>query len=190
MDKMRITGSGRAVIIAAAVFVAATVVLIWFGAPQETKAQQAMPSVAIQWQPQTLLETRFAAKITEDNLFLLGKLKALAGEGEVMPAQSMSSWKEGFGKTYLSKPRLWVAGKWVEGLDKVLEALRPLVRGSRRISIDAVSAIIEYKETAGRENDIDAIARVRVTFSASPEGMILEGTLCHSRPCPIIPCDR
>lgn len=190
MDKMRTIGSGRTVIIAAAVFVAATVVLIWFGAPQETKAQQAMPSVTIQWQPQTPLETRFVDKITEDNHFLLGKLKALAAEGEVMSAQSMSSWKEGFAKTYLSKPRLRVAGKWVEGLDQVLETLRPLVRGSSRISIDAVSAVIEYKETAGRENDIDAIARVRVTFSASPDGMILEGALCHSRPCPIIPYGR
>jgi hypothetical protein len=193
MDNIKLTKKRRTVAsaVVAAACVGAAVVSAWCGAPPKMAAQQAMPVVQVQWQPQTLLETRFAAKIAEDNKFLFKKLVALSGAGAEMSERERAVWKEGFGNTYLSNPRLWVAGRWHDGLDNVLNALKPIVKGSMTISIDAVSAIIEYKEHAGKEKeqDIDAIARIRVTFSASPDGMILEGGLCHSRLCPIIPCD-
>jgi hypothetical protein len=193
---MKITRRWRASapVIMAGACIAAAAVSALCGAPPKTAAQQVLPVVQIQWQPQTLLETRFAAKIAEDNKFLLGKLIALAKAGDQMSEQARAGWKEGFGATYLSNPRLWIDGKWVDGLDNILDALKSVVKGSATISIDAASALIAYKEHAGKEKDqdIDAVAKIRVTFSASPGGMILEGELCHSRLCPIIPgpCER
>jgi len=191
---MKVTRRWRtsAAVIMAAACVAAAAVSVLCGAPPRMAAQQAMPVVQIQWQPQTLLETRFAAKIAEDNKFLLGKLNDLSRASDEMSEEAKAGWKKGFENTFLSNPRLWVDGNWHDGLDNILNALKPIVKGSVTISIDAASAIIEYKEHAGKEKDkdIDAVANVRVTFSASPGGMVLEGTLCHSRLCPIIPCAK
>lgn len=190
---MKVTMRWRtsAVVIVAAACVAAAAGSVWCGAPPKMAAEQAMPVVSVQWQPQTLLETRFAAKVSEDNKFLLQKLIALSKAGDRMSDEARAGWKEGFGSTYLSNPRLWIAGKWVEGLDNILDALKPVVKGSTTISIDAASVIIEYKEHVGKEKekDIDAVANIQVTFSASPDVMIMNGRLCHSRVCPIIPCD-
>ena len=189
---MKITRRWRASapVIMAGACIAAVAVSALCGAPPRTAAQQVMPVVQIQWQPQTLLETRFAAKIAEDNKFLLEKLNNLSKADDAMSEDAKASWKKGFENTFLSDPHLWVDGRWHDGLDNVLNALKPIIKGSMTISIDAASAIIEYKEHAGKEKDkdIDAVAKVRVTFSASPGGMVLEGSLCHSRLCPIIPC--
>ena len=83
---MKITRRWRASapVIMAGACIAAAALSALCGAPPKTAAQQVLPVVQIQWQPQTLLETRFAAKIAEDNKFLFRKLVALSGAGEEM----------------------------------------------------------------------------------------------------------
>jgi hypothetical protein len=142
--------------------------------------------VTIQWQPQTLLETRFADKILEDNKLLKAKLDDLA-QGKV---KSVDDWAAAFRMTYLKEPSLWTGKTREHGWTKILPLLKNIVSGSAGVSIDSVSALIEYKpfiEGTPFEKDVDAVCRIKVAFSASPGNNVLEGSLCHQRPCIIVP---
>jgi hypothetical protein len=163
------------------------VAALWLSTTAKAQlVKEGLPAVSIQWQPQSILETRFAAKITEDNRTIRKALLALAGK----PGLSVDEMASLIGTTYLKKPRFWVDGKWEEGWTNVLPHIKKAVEGSASLSIDSVTALIEYRvRDQGRtpEEDIDAVATVRMTFSASPGGYILEGMLRHSRVCVIEP---
>jgi hypothetical protein len=149
------------------------------------KAQQTQPcnpAVSVQWQPQSVLETMISARIIEDNKAIKNGLQALAKNPDMTPEEM----NKHIGNSYFAKPRLWVNGVWVEGLENVLPYLSKIVAGSTSISINTVSALVEYLPYAGAktpEEDDDARIRVRMTFSASPGDNITEGELCHRRVC-------
>lgn len=188
MDNAKVTRTWgvAAAIIAAVVGVAAAALSISTLAKAQV-SQQALPSVVVQWQPQSILETKFMARINEDNKIILGGLQALAKDPEMTPEAVADRFKD----TYLRTPRLWTKTGWVDGWEKVLPQIRGLIaRGSRPV-ITSVSAVIEYLPSTGAPTaaeDIDARATIRVTFSASPGENILSGVLCHSRICEIVPC--
>jgi hypothetical protein len=187
MENTKVTKSWgvAAAIIAAVICIAAAAFSVWTVA-QTKPANPCMPPVSIQWMPQTILETRFAAKIVEDNKFLKAKLDELA---QLKSKKDFDGWEDGFASTYLLDPSFWTGKEWVKGWARVKPLLKEIVDGSQGVSIDAVSGIIEYKprfREEPAETDIDAVITIRVTFSASPGGNILEGTLKHSRVCEII----
>jgi len=174
-----------AALIAAVICIAAAAVAVWSVA-QTRPGEPYAPPFTIQWQPQSLLETRFAAKIIEDNKLLKTKLDELAhGKAKVT-----DDWEKIFSTTYLKNPRLWTDKGWADGWPRVLPLLKEIVSGSAGVSLDSVSALIEYMEYAGAETpkaDIDAVIRIKLTFSASPGDNILEGSLSHRRVCLIEP---
>jgi hypothetical protein len=180
-----------AAVIAAGAGVAAIGALVWCGAPSAARAQS-LPAVSVQWQPQTLLETRVVAKVIEDGKLLKAELDKLARKPGVPDNEYKKAWKERFRDTHLSDPRFWTGSGWKQGWEDALEDIYGRVKDSPAVSIDALSAVIEYKEYAGndKDQDIDAIIRIRVVFSASPGDNILEGELCHRRICEIVPCGK
>ena len=187
MNSKRVTMSWSvaAAIFAALVCIAAAAVSA-LPVAQTRPGAPCPPLVTIQWQPQTLLETRFAAKILEDNKLLKAKLDELA-QGKV---KSVDDWVAAFQTTYLKEPSLWTGKTWEHGWAKILPLLKDIVSGSAGVSIDSVSALIEYKEFVKGtpfEEDVDAVCRIKTTFSASPGDNILEGLLRHQRPCIIVP---
>jgi hypothetical protein len=146
------------------------------------------PAVVVQWQPQSILETKFTARILEDNKAILNGLQAFAKNPQLTPGDMMAY----VGNTYLKTPRLWTKEGWIDGWEKVLPLLKKIILQGSHPAIGSVSAVIEYVPYAGaREpaSDIDARATVRMTFSASPGDNILGGALCHSRICEIVACD-
>lgn len=186
MENSKITKSWgvTAAIVAAIVCIAAAAFSVWTVA-QTKPASPCMPTVSIQWMPQTILETRFAAKVVEDNKLLKRKLDELA---HLRTAKELDGWEDGFANTYLRDPGFWTGKEWVKGWAKVKPLLKEIVNGSQDVSIDTTTAIIEYKPYEGADSlktDIDAVITIRVSFSASPGGNILEGTLKHSRVCDI-----
>ena len=188
MENVKVTGTWGAAtaIIAAVVCVAAAALSISTLAKAQV-SQPALPAVVVQWQPQSILETKFMARINEDNRIILSGLQALAKDPEMKPEAVGDHFKN----TYLSTPRLWTKSGWIDGWEKVLPELKGIIgRGSRPV-ITSVSAVIEYLPFTGAPTaaeDIDAKATIRVTFSASPGDNILGGGLCHSRICEIMPC--
>jgi hypothetical protein len=187
MKNEKITRSwGVATAIIAAVVCIAAAALWLATAAKAQKGQECFPAVSIQWQSQSILETKFSARIIEDNRAIKAALQALA-KNTGMTVDEMTT---RLGKTYLRSPRLWIDGAWKEGWEGVLPYLKKIVAGSTSISIDSISALVEYQTYAGAksvEEDVDARATVRMTFSASPGGNFIEGTLKHMRVCEIQP---
>jgi len=187
MENSKITKSRgvAAAIVAAIVFIAAAALTISTPAKAQT-SRPVLPAVVVQWQPQSILETKFAARVNEDNGIILGALNKLAKKRtKALETEATNDLK----KTYLKTPKLWKDGGWVEGIDPVFSELKNIISQGSVPQITSVSIVIEYQTKAGItdiNNDIDAIARIRVTFSASPGGNILEGTLKHRRICDII----
>lgn len=152
------------------------------------RAQQAppcCPAVVIQWQPQSILEAKFRARILEDNASILKGLQAVADKPDITGKEM-----DGYvGNTYFRTPRLWMDGGWIEGWERVLPLLRKIIKPGSHPAITSVSVVIEYQPYAKAESpatDIDAVAKVQFTFSASPDGRICAGELKHSRVCEII----
>ncbi len=186
MENTKVTRSwGLAVaVLAAVVCVAAAALTISTMAKAQT-VRQALPAVVVQWQPQSILETMFVAKVNEDNAIILKALNTLAGERtEAQEKEAINALK----RTYLKTPKIWKDGGWVEGFEPVFSKLKDIITRGSVPQITSVSVVIEYLATTGetdQRKDIDARATVRVTFSASPGDNILEGTLKHSRVCDI-----
>ena len=167
--------------------VAVAVVFLVVASPAKVQASpECCPSVTVQWRPQSILETKFAARVAQDNEAIKNGLQALAKN----PGMSREDMLKYVGNTYFKNPRFWTKSGWVEGWDAILPLLGEVVHGSPAISINTVSVVIDYQPFAGAktpEEDIDAIATIRMTFSASPGDNIMEGTLLHRRVCPIEP---
>jgi hypothetical protein len=188
MESSRATRSWgtAALILAAVVCVAAAALSVTTVARAQT-GQAGCPSVIIQWQPQSVLETMFRARILEDNKAIMNGLRILADHPETTADQM----KRLVGHTYLKTPHLWVNGKWIDDWPDVLDALKGILHKDSQIAINSVSAVIEYQTydqvlKPGAAADIDARVTVTMTFSASPGDNILKGELKHSRVCEII----
>jgi hypothetical protein len=183
---MRITrswGVATAVIAAIVCIAAAALTLTSLAKAQQTPP--CIPAATIQWQPGSILEAKFLAHITEDGRAVLNGLQALAKNPGLTPDDMMKY----VGTTFLKVPRLWTKTGWIEGWDNVLKELKTIVRPGSQPVITSVSATIEYLPYDGiskPDADIDAVARIRLTFSASPGDNILAGELKHSRVCEII----
>lgn len=185
-SKLTRTWGVAAVIIAAVVILAAAG--LWLTTPAKAQPDQpCCPTVTVQWQPQSVLESVVSARIIEDNKAILNGLQALAKNQHLTETDMMSYVQN----TYLRTPRLWTHEGWVEGWPNVLSRLAAILTPESHPVITSVSALIIYQPYAGAKTpaeDIDARIRVRMTFSASPGNNIIEGLMCHSRPCPMIPC--
>jgi len=187
MENTKVTRSwGVAVAIIAAVVCIAAAALTFTTVAKAQIGQAALPAVVVQWQPQSILETKFAARVNEDNAIIVKALNRLAGErSEKLEKEVMADLK----RTYLKAPKIWKDGGWIEGFEPVFSKLKDIITRGSVPQITSVSIVIEYLATTGetdQHKDIDARAAVRVTFSASPGDNILEGTLKHSRVCEII----
>jgi hypothetical protein len=179
MEKVNITrtwGIAAIVILAIIGFVAAFLLV---SAP--ARMQAAMPgavAITAQWKAQSILESKFIARVIEDNKGIKEKF-----EKGAVP-------EEAFKGTYLQKLRIWNNDKreWIVGGD-AYAAFKTIVTNPKTLCIDSISIAIEYMpyvEGASLETDVDAVATVRITFSASPGENIGEGELLHRRVCPII----
>jgi hypothetical protein len=191
MDNAKVTRTwGVAVaIIAAVVCIAAAALSVTGLARAQQSPASCCPAVAVQWQPGSVLETMFSARVAEDNKAVLNGLQAFAKNPDLSPADMRGY----VGNTYLSTPRLWTKAGWVEGWDNVLPLLKKIITPASHISINTISVVIEYQPYMGAKDpadDIDARATIRMTFSASPGDNIMGGGLCHSRICEIVPCGR
>ena len=148
------------------------------------RMQAEMPggaAITAQWRAQSILESKFIARVIEDNK----RIKDMF-EKNMVP-------EEAFKGTYLQNLRIWNDDNraWIAG-EKAYAAFKGIVKDPKALSIDSISIAIEYLpyvEGTSLEADIDAVATIRITFSASPGGKIGEGELCHSRVCPIIVCE-
>jgi hypothetical protein len=159
--------------------------------PMLPAMSQDLPPIDIEWQPKTLLENRIVARIRHEVRKLRDELVILAGvEGKPLTSEIKKEWKDKFKETHLKNPRFWKLGAgWKSGWDESLDIIHETVYRSTEITITSISAIIEYKELGDAktiEDDVDAIIKIRVTFSASPGDNVLEGDLLHRRVCPII----
>ncbi len=193
MNNEKVTRSwGVAVAIVAAIIGVAAAAL---SITSMAKAQQTQPGYApmsVQWQPQSLIETKLVARILKNNEFLKTKLDKLAEQPTEPTEKDIQTWKDEFKNTYLGAPRLWGDKEGGRDWALVLPALWRIVRGSKDISITSISAMIEYVPydqvaAPAAKDDVDAIIRIRVTFSASPGENVLEGELKHRRVCEIQP---
>jgi hypothetical protein len=146
----------------------------------------------VQWQPQSIIETKLVARILENNKFLISKLDELASQPTQPTEKDVQTWMAEFKNTYLRSPRLWSDKEGGREWGQVLPALWRIVHGSKDITITSISAMIEYipydqVAAPAAKDDVDAIIRIRVTFSASPGDNVLEGDLKHRRVCEILP---
>jgi len=149
------------------------------------QAQACCPAVITHWQPGSILETKFTARIIEDNRVIINGFQALA-ENPGLTAKEMMRI---MGGTYFRTPRLLTKSGWVEGWEKVLPLFKEIIVRDSRPAIDTVSVVIEYQPFAGAKtpaDDIDAVAKIQFSFSASPGGTTAAGELKHSRVCEII----
>jgi hypothetical protein len=186
MENSKVTRSWgvAAAIVAAVVCIAAAALTLTTMA----KAQQpaaCCPSVVIQWQPQSILEAKFRERILKDNEAIINGLQAFAKNPDMTPADILKY----VGNTYLKNPRLWsIRLGWLEGWDQILPELKGIIHIDSHPSITSVAVLIEYQPYIGAKTpaeDIDAVAEIRMTFSASPDGTRMDGTLKHSRVCEI-----
>ncbi|GEM_PF-3255164 len=175
--------------IAAAILVvvlASAGLLLWTSSPAKAQAgQECCPSVFVQWRPGSILEAKFAARLAEDNSSIQNGLQAFAKNRDMTPDDML----EYVGNTYLRGPRLWTSHGWIDGWEAILPLLKEIILPGSRPVIHTVSAAIEYQPLLGAKDpaaDIDAVATVQMTFSASPADTILVGKLCHSRICEVL----
>jgi hypothetical protein len=188
MENTKVTRSwGVAVAIVATVVCIAAAALSVTSSARAQQVPTCCPAVIVQWQPQSVLETMFSARIGADNQAILNGLQAFAKNPGLTPEDIMHY----VGNTYLNTPRLWTKAGWVEGWGKILPLLKDIISPTSHISINTVSVIIEYQPYMGMKDpaqDIDARAKITMTFSASPGNNILSGGLCHSLICEIFSC--
>lgn len=189
MENMKIARSwGVAAAVVAAVVCIAGAALTLTSLAKAQQTPPCLPAVTVQWQPGSILEAKFSARIAEDSRDILNGLQALA-KNPGLTAEEMMKY---VGTTFLKAPRLWTDKGWVEGWDKVLPLLKEIIKPGSRPAVNSVAAFIEYIPYAGAPEasdpraDIDAVATVRITFSASPRDNILAGEMKHSRVCEII----
>jgi len=186
MEKVNVTRTWGITAVVLATIVGAAALFLWVSSPAKAQTGPGCcPPVTIQWQPQSVLEAMFVARIVEDNLAIKNGLQALAKNPDMTVADMMKYVEN----TYLKTPRLWTRAGWVEGWEEILPVLKGIVAHSESISINTASAVIEYQpfDPEKKEVDIDARATVRMTFSASPANCIMGGDLYHSRVCDIWP---
>lgn len=148
--------------------------------------QRSPRSVTVQWQPQSIVETKLLAKVEADNKLLIDKLMAMAAAPD---SQDPEEWAKAFSGTYLRSPRLWTDDPAPnENWPNVFNRLRQVLRGVADIHVDALHVLIEYLPPV-EGSDLDLRARIKLTFSlSSGEDPILEGTLCHRKICTWEPC--
>ena len=188
MEKVNFLGrwGTAAALLGGVVCLAAAGGLMLCSGPATAIGQSAsMPPVSIQWQPQSTLEKLATAKIIEDAKLLKIELDKLAKKTDSPDDAYKKAWKEKFDKIHLRNPRYWVEKEWKTGWDEILGPMHGKIKGSAGISINAISGIIEYKERGNQEIDteIDAVIKITVIFSASPDDNILEFELMHRRVC-------
>jgi hypothetical protein len=186
MENSKVTRSwGVAVAIIAAVVCIAAAALTLTTMAKAQQPAACCPAVVIQWQPQSILEAKFRARILEDNASILKGLQAIADNPKITEKEM-----DGYvGMTYFRVPRLLTDKGWIEGWPQVLPALKELIKPGSRPAITSVSVVINYQPYAGAklpEDDIDALAKIQFTFSASPDGRTAAGDLKHSRVCEVI----
>lgn len=179
MERGNITRTWGIAFIIILAIVGLVVAFLLVSAP--SRAQAAMPagpSISVQWRAQSILESKFIARVIEDNK------KIAAAFGKTLRPE------EAFQGTYLQKLRIWDNDKreWRTGED-AYRAFAEIVKDPKAFSVDSISIVIDYQPYAGAasaETDVDAVATVRITFSSSPGDNIAEGDLLHRRLCPII----
>jgi hypothetical protein len=186
MENSKVTrswGTAAAVLAAVVCIAAAALTLTTTAKAQQPAA--CCPAVVIQWQPQSILEAKFRARILEDNASILKGLQAIADNPNITEKEM-----DGYvGKTYFRVPRLLTDKGWIEGWTNVLPVLKEFIKPRSHPVITSVSVVINYQPYAGAklpEEDIDAGAKINFTFSASPDGRTGGGELKHSRICEII----
>ncbi len=182
--KVTRTWGVAAAIVAAIVCIAAAALSVATLAKAQT-AQPCCPAVVNHWLPQPILESKFTERVLRDNKDILNGLQALA-KNPNMNAKDMMKY---VANTYLRTPRFWTKMGWVEGWDRVLPELKAVLSGDSHPVITSITVLIEYQPFTGAPEpakDIDAAAKIRMTFSASPDGQTFEGDLKHSRICEII----
>jgi hypothetical protein len=186
MENLKITRSWgmAAAIFAVVVCVAGGIVLIPASAGGQGP-QACCPVVVNHWLPQPILEAKFTARVLRDNQDILNGLQAFAKNPHMTPADIAAY----VGNTYLKNPRFWTSHGWVEGWGNILAALQGVISPDSKPTITSITVLIEYQPYTGAattSEDIDAEAKIRMTFSASPDGHTFEGALKHSRICEII----
>ncbi len=142
-------------------------------------------AIVTHWQSGSVLETKFAARILEDNKAILNAFQALAKN----PQMTEKDMTDHVGATYFRTPRLLTKAGWVEGWEQVLPLLKEIIVPGSRPAIETVSVVIEYQPYAGAktpEEDIDAVAKIQFSFSASPSDNTGGGELKHRRICEIL----
>lgn len=185
MENTKITRSwGVAVVIVAAVVCIAAAALTFTNLARAQQTQPCCPTVVTHWLPQPILEAKFRDRIITDNRNILERLQALADK-PVSPGTNLAGLFKG---TYLENPRLWTQKGWAEEWSEIsAELINIFAKGGHPV-ITSITVLIEYQPTLNKPpaDDIDAVAKIRITFSASPDGHTIEGTLKHSRVCEII----
>jgi hypothetical protein len=187
MENMRITrGWGLAIALVIAVTGIAIAALLLIVPARAQQSQACCPAVVAQWLPQPVLEAKFREKVLKDNDAIKNGLQAFAKNPGMTP-DDMLKYVKG---TYLENPRFWLARHgWLVGWEKILPKLGEVIHSDSLPVITSVAILIEYQPYLGAarpDEDIDAIAQIRMTFSASPDGTRADGTLKHSRICEII----
>jgi hypothetical protein len=185
MEKAKVSRTWGIAAVILALVLGVTGLFIWTTSPARAQAGAAScPAIMIQWRAGSVLESMFAARVVEDNLAIKEFLQTLARGTEL----TVAARDKLIGRTYLKNPRLQTRAGRFESWEEVLPVLRKIVAGSGSISINTVSILIDYQTfIGGADPDIDAIAHIRMSFSASPGDNYFEGTLKHSRVCQIDP---
>jgi hypothetical protein len=186
MENMKVTrswGWAAALIVIVAGLAVAAMLLIIPARAQQT--QVCCPAVLVQWQPQSILETKFRARVIDDSVKIVKALREIASNPKIGEEEFTALIE----KTYFSTPRLYTDVGWVEGVSKVLAQLKQIIKPGSQPAITSLSVMVEYEPYAGVADpakDVDASAKVVFTFSASPGENQGGGTLRHSRICEII----
>jgi hypothetical protein len=177
---------GVAAVLVAGVVVIAGALLLFLVPARAQQPQACCPTVVAQWLPQPVLEAKFREKVLLDNVAIKNGLQAFAKN----PGLTLGDMLKYVKGTYLEHPRLWsVRLGWLEGWDKILPELGKIIHPESVPTITSVTILIEYQPYIGAgtpAEDIDATAQIRITFSASPDGTRMDGTMKHSRICEVI----
>jgi len=181
-------------VIATAIFMAPG---IWAQKPGPAK----ICPIRIEIAQDSVLASKFAAKIESDNALLATLLSQLrqriAGEKTANPLTP-----EDFSQTYLRDPILTKAdGTTIPHWAPIIESLTGqdgIIRGSTYIDVQSVHVTLEYLpfgggkyvKVNGTTGDVDFIARIETLLAYAPtdDPVKIEGTLCHRKVCEIISC--
>ena len=178
-------------LLAAIVFIAAAAVML-LSVRQATAPEAPVGDarISLQWQAQSEIEARFAARIAGDLDVLHERLLELAKVERAEDLPDPAAYGKTFEGHFLRTPRLVVDGRATEGWENVLRPLWEIVRGKTAVSLNYAWGTIEYVPydkvlRPPAEEDVDFRVGIKVGFSASPGDNILEGDLLHRRICEI-----